>query len=146
MASKLFHTLVGFGISLGAAVACGGATGTIGNEGSAGDSGMDPGDAGTDAPPDAFCDASWPTTKGQPPPPLDCVDPLGECAHLGYPSRCGTPTAPWTCEGSETAAYCVDGQWSCEPHGRVPRDECRCWSPAPPGYVCTENGFELSGG
>lgn len=142
MASKLFHTLVGFGISLGAAVACGGTSGTIGNEGAAGTSG----DAGTDAPPDAFCDASWPTTKGQPPPPLECVDPLGECAHLGFPARCATPTAPWTCEGTETAAYCVDGQWSCEPHGRIPLAECRCWGTTPPGYVCTENGLELSGG
>lgn len=146
MASKLFHTLVGFGISLGAAVACGGAAETIGHEGAAGDGARVPGDAGTDAPPDAFCDASWPTTKGAPEPPLDCVDPLGECAHLGYPIRCGTLIAPWTCDSVETAAFCVEGQWSCEPHDRVPVTECRCWSPPPPGYVCTENGFELPGG
>ena len=96
MASKLFHTIVGFGISLGAAVACGGESETRVHEGSAGDGGVTPpGDAGPDAPPDAFCDASWPTTKGQPPPPLDCVDPRGECAHLGYPTRCGRPMRRW---------------------------------------------------
>jgi hypothetical protein len=147
MASKLFHSLVGFGISLGAAVACGGASAPqgIGDDGAAGE-GMHSPDAGTDAPPDAFCDASWPTTKGQPGPPLDCVDPLGECAHLGHPIRCATMTEPWTCESIEMAAFCVDGAWSCEPNGRVPLSECRCWCPTPNGYVCTENGIMPAGG
>ena len=141
MASKLFHTLVGFGIALGTAVACGG---TSSPEGSGDDAGAgssaQPADAGTDAPPDAFCDASWPTTKGQQGPPLHCVDPLGECAHLGLPPRCATLTGPWLCSLIRHAAFCVEGEWSCEPGGRVPTTECRCWDPLPDDYVCTQDG------
>jgi hypothetical protein len=142
MKSKLFHTLVCFGISLGTAAGCGGASSSEADgPGAPTDAGVDPGDASTDAPPDAFCDATWPTTKGAPAPPLECVDPMGECADKGWPTRCAMPVAPFECAADEVATFCIDREWQCGTNGSVPLTECRCFSPPPAGYVCTEDGL-----
>lgn len=79
-------------------------------------------DAGIDAPKDvgadAFCDAAWPTTKGNPKPPA-CVDPNGECVDAGPPSHC-IPVADAGDAGScdwgagTSAPFCVDNEWRCQ--------------------------------
>src|SRR5687768_5431010 len=116
MKSKLFHTLVCFGISLGTATGCSGNSSEVEGPGGSTDAGVDPNDAATDAPPDAFCDATWPTTKG-------------------------APEAPHACAGEEVAAFCIDGEWQCGTNGSIPLQECRCFGMPPEGYVCTEDGL-----
>jgi hypothetical protein len=142
MASKLFRAVVGFGIALGAAsAACFGAssdeaqTTTEGTDASAStptnsasstSSGGQPDptpdaaitDARVDAPKDAgvdaFCDAAWPTTKGNPQPPA-CVDPNGECAEAGAPEHCYALADGGCNLGKMTFPYCVNGDWQCQP-------------------------------
>jgi hypothetical protein len=92
----------------------------------------DAGDAAPDAPKDAgldaFCDASWPTTKGNPGGPT-CGDVTG-CADAGYQPRCVVQTAssPVTCNPNVDAfpAWCVSTQWQCS-EGSVPQEQCECW-------------------
>jgi hypothetical protein len=75
-------------------------------------------DAGVDAPKDvgvdAFCDAAWPTTKGNPQPP-SCVDPNGECVDAGTPEHCYA-VADGGCDVAKmTFPYCVNKDWQCQP-------------------------------
>jgi hypothetical protein len=77
-------------------------------------------DAAVDAPKDvgvdAFCDAAWPTTKGNPGPPK-CVDPNGECADAGNPDLCVEVDDAGACNFSSTttAPFCVNKEWRCQP-------------------------------
>jgi hypothetical protein len=76
-------------------------------------------DAGVDAPKDvgadAFCDAAWPTTKGNPKPPA-CTDPNDECVDAGSPGYCVPVGDAGTCEWSGTfAPFCVNQEWRCQP-------------------------------
>ena len=77
-------------------------------------------DAGVDAPKDvgadAFCDAAWPTTKGNPKPPA-CTDPNGECTDAGPHPRCVPLDDAGACDWSvieTTAAFCVNKEWRCQ--------------------------------
>jgi len=113
----------------GAPSVTGGAGGEPGTAGAGGDSGLDP-----------FCDATWPTTKGNPGIP-ECVDPNHECQEL-YPERCMLSTGEFACDGDFTkswAPFCVDGNWQCEP-GLVPATECKCFTPLAEEYICTSEG------
>jgi hypothetical protein len=107
--------------------------GSAGHAGSAGDAA-----SATDAGIDPFCDAAWPTTKGNPGPP-ECVDPMGECADAGFPTYCAEHLGTYLCSGNTSAPFCVDATWQC-PSGTLPIGECKCWSPLPEGSTCTENG------
>ena len=77
-------------------------------------------DAGVDAPKDvgadAFCDAAWPTTKGNPKPPA-CTDPNGECADAGHPDFCIDLDDAGACNwvSQTTAPFCVNAEWRCLP-------------------------------
>ena len=141
MASKLFRAVVGFGIGLGAAsAACFGAASdatdtttadsdasTTNSSSSSASSSGDPSptpdgapavDAGVDAPKDvgidAFCDAAWPTTKGNPQPP-SCVDPNGECVDAGTPEHCYV-VADGGCDFAKMVfPYCANKDWQCQP-------------------------------
>jgi hypothetical protein len=77
-------------------------------------------DAAVDAPKDvgadAFCDAAWPTTKGNPKPP-SCVDPNGECVDAGPTPRCVPVDDAGACDWTvfeTTAAFCVNREWRCQ--------------------------------
>lgn len=81
-------------------------------------------DAPRDAGPDAFCDAAWPTTKGNPGPPA-CVDPNGECADAGSPTYCWKDDGTGACDfGQSLAPFCVGVQWQCQ-SGTIPAADCR---------------------
>jgi len=86
-----------------------------------------PADTGLDAPKDvgvdAFCDAAWPTTKGNPKPPT-CIDPNGHCADAGRPEHCYAPADAGGCDFStSTAPFCVSGDWQCS-SGTTTFDKC----------------------
>lgn len=156
MGSRLFHTLVGVGISLGATgTGCGGQSTdaaesvtrgtTVGSGGS--DFGGGSGAPGTAAQggdgSDPFCDTTWPTTKGDPPIP-ECVDPDHECQDE-FALRCLIPVGEFACDGGferSYAPFCVDGSWECEA-GLVPVTECKCLAPLAEGQICTEDGISL---
>jgi hypothetical protein len=165
MLSRLFHTIVGVGISL-AASACGGAIESAApNERDAStpptdaavafDAGVDASldvsvkDAARDVIEHAFCDAAWPTTKGQPRRPA-CTNPKNECATTtqGPDVGDGSVTTGWCfdllgpnhCGGRPQWDHCVSGQWVCAP-GSIGQAGCRCYGAAPLGYVCTPEGF-----
>jgi hypothetical protein len=75
-------------------------------------------DAAADAPKDvgadAFCDAAWPTTKGNPKPPA-CTDPNNECVDAGAPGYCVPVSDAGTCEWGDTyAPFCVNKEWRCQ--------------------------------
>lgn len=153
MASRLFRAVVGVGISFGAAsAACFGAVDDVkpgsdagaspdaavssttappsppSSTGSGDDADVPPSDAAADAPkdagPDAFCDAAWPTTKGNPGPPA-CIDPNGECADAGLPTYCWQDDGDGGCSfGGSFAPFCVGGQWRCQA-GTIPAGDCR---------------------
>jgi hypothetical protein len=87
-------------------------------------------DAGVDAPKDvgvdAFCDAAWPTTKGNPGPPK-CTDPNGECADAGFPNYCVGQDDAGACDfawNKTTAPFCVNKEWRCQP-GTTSIDQCQ---------------------
>ena len=115
MTSKLFHSLVGVGMALGAGSAC---SATVDHAEPA---------AATAEPltqPEAFCDRPWPTTKGNPA-PLVCTQPSPECAKAGRPQLCFEAETPGACDWSKGhAAVCVGGRWQC-PSGTTPRDACQ---------------------
>ena len=75
-------------------------------------------DAAVDAPKDvgadAFCDAAWPTTKGNPKPPA-CVDPNGECVDAGVPEHCYAVVDGGCDVAKMTFPYCVNKDWQCQP-------------------------------
>lgn len=77
-------------------------------------------DSGIDAPKDvgadAFCDAAWPTTKGNPKPP-SCVDPNGDCVDAGAPMRCVPMDDAGACDFgafNTYAPFCVNKEWRCQ--------------------------------
>lgn len=125
MTSRLFHTVVAVGISLGAAACSAEAvdeTVTTENAVSA-DAVQNPDQVVADA----FCDATWPTTKGSflRPPPA-CVDPNDECE--SRPAfECVTATEDNACSGfAGFYPVCKAGTWECKP-GKIRQDQCRCW-------------------
>jgi hypothetical protein len=142
MTSRLFHTVVSVGIALGAASA--GCQNPTTDEGTSANAALtangDPTHqvAPTDDPDaGAFCDATWPTTKGgirRHPAPA-CIDPNHECTKAGPPGEC----APLSADGNvctydelDTYTVCVDGAWTCKPGRRLVAD-CSCWQ----GEPCT---------
>lgn len=106
----------------------------------------------------AFCDATWPPTKGRPDPPTPlCVDPDDECQGVDLPRQCYRLIDERTCNYEEPFTgplYCVDGAWECPPGSTVGftclddecENECICWGPLPEGYMCGENGLVGIGG
>jgi len=164
MRSKLFRAVVGVGLSLGGSGAgCSGNStsdddgsggdpnGTGGKAGSGGTAG-DPhaGTAGlpTDAGTDAFCDAAWPTTKGNPAPPPSCEE-QAECggppdAGFGF-LRCRPKLDEHLCDYLLVTSECENGVWQC-PADAMVDSECWCIGPPPTGYICTEMGFQLADG
>ena len=109
-------------------------------------------DAAADAPKDvildAFCDAAWPTTKGNPGGPT--CGPIDGCADAGPAPRCYAELGPSTCatstgssgsgsgstgSGQVLAVWCVGGKWEC-PTGSIPDNECKCWGPLEAGQTC----------
>lgn len=100
----------------------------------------------------AFCDSTWPPTKGRPDPPTPlCVDPENECEGAEIPRQCYALIDERTCNYDEPFTgplHCVDGAWQCPPGSTVGfscvddecESECICWGPLPEGYTCGENG------
>lgn len=88
-----------------------------------------PVDAGADvvldAPPDAFCDASWPTTKGDRSGPT--CGAVANCHDAGPAPWCMTVNAGGSCDGTGPAvAWCIGGQWRCSTN-TIPREACTCF-------------------
>lgn len=131
-----------------------GGTGGIQTGGAAGTGGIDTGgapgtggiaDAGTDAPADAFCDETWPTTKGNPAPPPTCEDQAacgGPPADATFPQwlQCRPRLGELHCDYLHVTSVCEDGAWVC-PAGSIRDEDCRCLGPVRPGMRCTEDGF-----
>jgi hypothetical protein len=140
MASKLFHAVVGVGISLGAM--------SVGCSAPASD------DTGTSeaaqvaAPTpakDPFCEVAWPTTKGGPRPEQSqaCIDPKHECGSypgqlFAHPQCVYVDPTTHACDferGSvwmfckETSATCHE--WTC-PRGTVLQSSCEAPSETHP--------------
>jgi hypothetical protein len=138
MASKLFHTIVGFGIALGAASL--GCSASTDESGATGESALtEPskeqtppcaGDGGADSGPDwsAFCDATWPTTKGGTQKFPQCVDPNNECDRAQVFECSESVGEDGACNADKmwTLSVCVNGTWQCKP-GRVKTESCTCW-------------------
>lgn len=102
-------------------------------------------DAGTDAPaPDAFCDETWPTTKGNPAAPPTCEDQAacGPYNDGGFPRwlQCRVRLGDLHCDFLHVTSICENGVWVCPPDGMLPV-ECRCLGQKPAGMICTEDGF-----
>ena len=76
---------------------------------------------------DAFCDAAWPTTKGNPGGPT--CGAIDGCQDAGPALRCYTlvDAATSTCQSTSAVfpAWCVGGEWQCS--GGVPQAQCKCW-------------------
>lgn len=124
MSSKLLHAIVGAGIALGSGGAC-----------------MRSSDGLDEPTPDAFCDTSWPVTKGGEVHTFPvCLDPTGECRAQEPEVACIRGFGSYSCEGAIVAATCLEAAWKC-PDGWQRLDECPCLGTPPPGYVCTEDGF-----
>lgn len=138
MASRLFHAVVGVGISLGSVSACGvttsdDATGfdlpdASAPEASAEDAAAPvvdaaPPDAATDVPMDAivaaFCDATWPITKSG----REVCGPADECTGQTIP-WCFGPDGQGSCK--LYPLQCVGAEWHCM-GGATPTD-----NPGPP--------------
>jgi hypothetical protein len=141
MTSKLFHTVVGFGIALGAA--------TMGCSAESADGSVSANSAETTtsndttqpAPKaDPFCEVGWPTTKGGPRPARQqaCIDPQNQCG--AYPGLTGLHTSREVCvkaadvhscgtdEQDDAFMFCKDNAdgthgWAC-PSGTIPVDQC----------------------
>jgi hypothetical protein len=140
MSSRLFHTIVGVGIALGAATSVGCANATpedaTATESALSEKQATNPDPGPDA--DAFCDATWPTTKGaflRPPPA--CVDPTGACQDSEerfFP--CAQSDDGQVCQSPEGDFFgqfysvCFEGHWQCKP-GKIPSNSCVCWEGSP---------------
>jgi hypothetical protein len=153
MSTRLFHAIVGFGIALGtASAAC---LGAVEDQDQAGAddvatlpdgavppafaSDASPGDAAVDVPShdhdasavhdatvDAFCDVTWPTTKGNPSGPT--CGPTEACAEAGAAPWCLAVVTGTTCDATRTVpARCVAGSWDCGPDA-IPGDRCTCWA------------------
>jgi hypothetical protein len=88
---------------------------------------------------DPFCDATWPTTKGNPDPP-SCIDPNLECIDAGPVMRCATVAPNRACADPILASLCIDATWVC-PEGSVLLEDCWCWGHSET-MVCTEHGWQ----
>lgn len=137
MTSRLFHTVVGVGLALGAMTA--------------GCAAEQAPDVATDtaqvssyesapATADRFCEVPWPTTKGSRPPTLEeatlCSDPVDACGEYptgaeGWMDSCVktfTPGDPTTCGFlDEYLLFCKgtgkSSEWAC-PAGTIRATEC----------------------
>jgi hypothetical protein len=103
-------------------------------------------DAGTDGPTaDAFCDETWPTTKGNPAAPPTCED---QAACGGPPNdagprawlKCRKRLGDFQCDYVHVTSVCREGQWACPPEGML-IGECDCFGQTPPDMICTESGW-----
>jgi hypothetical protein len=138
MASKLFHAVVGVGISLGAM--------SVGCSAPAADETGTSEAAQVAAPAkDPFCEVAWPTTKGGPRPEHSqaCIDPKHECGTypgqlFAHPQCVYVDATTHACDferGSvwmfckETSATCHE--WTC-PTGTVLQSSCEAPSKAHP--------------
>jgi hypothetical protein len=152
MSSKLFHTVVAFGITLGAAsVGCSAEpvdapasseSAVVSKDNSeATDTKVDTDKAQPAAEKDRFCEVAWPTTKGGPRPAKAqaCIDPQNQCGV--YPGgifsqdTCYEVAADGTtCNAKEVWMFCKDTgtshEWTC-PSGTIKVNQC-VW-PAPDG-------------
>ena len=135
MASKLFHTIVGVGIALSAAAGCAAPGEEAVRDESALSGESTPAQTAPAATPDAgpnwdaFCDASWPTTKGGVLPLPACIDPNHEC-DIEEAEACAKPLGDGVCDGDlwpQPLTVCVDKQWTCKP-GKVKASTCTCWT------------------
>lgn len=164
MSSRLFHAIVGVGVSVGT-TACSGLVDEPGpspvadarDASIARDVWQDTdakADAASDARVifDAFCDAPWPTTKGggRPEQRPACTNPEGRCVVVdagwggGQPSCIevtGQQAPPYACNGREGWDQCFEGQWRC-PTGWLRPTECQCLGTPGPGYKCTMSGWQ----
>lgn len=143
MTSKLFHTVVAFGITLGAASAgCAAEEPTPASSEAAvvtkDATETKPVEAGKTGEAtkekDRFCEVAWPTTKGGPRPATaqDCIDPAHDCGVYpgGTFSRdvCYEADEASTCDGREAWMFCKETApgvhaWTC-PKGTVKGDQC----------------------
>lgn len=142
MTSRLFHTVVAVGLSLGAMTA--GCAAEPAQE-----TGTDTAEVSTYTPatepvttptvtPDRFCEVPWPTTKGgnKPAESQACIDPQNECGE--YPGLRFGRYSDETCvraaevtacdfEQGEIWMFCKDTgttkEWKC-PAGTVPVNSC----------------------
>lgn len=126
MSSKLFHTVVAFGIALsGAACAEAPAEETQSEESAV----VAPPAQGPDW--DAFCDATWPTTKGGTQTLPACIDPQNQCEQTQTES-CFTKVGDagactWGLWLDDFVAVCTGPEtWQCKP-GKMKGSECKCW-------------------
>lgn len=138
MTSKLFHTVVGVGIALGAmSVGCAAEPGSDSSSSASADTTTttNPSQPANDQ--DRYCSGAWPTTKrgGRPGAQQACIDPKNECG--AYP---GGGTFSWDfCFRADAKNVCSDDQstnvwkickdtsdgpkWEC-PTGTVEGDQC----------------------
>ncbi len=139
MASKLFHTVVAFGITLGSMSAgCSSPEEDVGASEAAYVA-----DAPSTPDADRFCEVAWPTTKGGPRPTQAqaCIDPKGACG--AYPGpvfgavRCLPTNDAGQCDFASERTfwmYCrTDGSeptWVC-PSGTQRGDACTAEEPTP---------------
>lgn len=78
-----------------------------------------------DAPPDAFCDASWPTTKGDRNGPT--CGPVADCKDAGVAPFCVPVNANGSCDSNGPGvAWCMGGRWQCSTN-TIPSDACKCF-------------------
>lgn len=93
---------------------------------------------------DAFCDNTWPTTKGHGGElPSICVDPTGACTPKGLPHHCYADLGGGACGFIDLSALCVGTDWQCQP-GTVRAETCKCFGPAPVvGATCATGGWLL---
>ncbi|MBX3228671.1 MAG: hypothetical protein KIT84_08465 [Labilithrix sp.] len=144
MTSRLFHTVVGVGLALGAmSMGCAAEQAPDAATDTAQVTSYEPATEPVTEPaaqPDRFCEVPWPTTKGSPQPtPAQaqlCIDPQRECG--SYPAQPGgwnescVPTEVagdvTTCQfTNEFWLFCKDTgashEWSC-PSGTIKVSEC----------------------
>lgn len=90
------------------------------------DARADVADAPHDVVLDAFCDAAWPTTKGNPGGPT--CGPIHDCIDAGPAPHCWQAVDAITCNSSAPGvpAWCVGGTWHCST-GALPNEACKCW-------------------
>jgi hypothetical protein len=98
---------------------------------------------------DAFCDTSWPTTKGNPAAPPTCED-QAECGAPPFVEvtynpwlRCRTRLGDHQCEFTHVTSICENGEWVCPDDGMLV-SECWCHGNAGEGWVCTNEGWVLA--
>ncbi len=108
------------------------------------DAGVSEVDGSADVLVDAFCDNTWPTTKGHGGElPSICVDPTGACTPKGLPHHCYADLGGGACGFVDLSALCVGTDWQCQP-GTVRAETCKCFGPAPVvGATCATGGWLL---